>query len=323
MRLEQVVDIIQSGQHFAITGHRNPDGDVLGSMSALAEVLTALGKDVTCFHCDKLPRRYEFLPRLDTITDRLPSRCDALFLVDCNDPDRAMTGLAALVAPAPIVALDHHTIVDGVTDPGWIDPEAASVGVLVYRLARALNVVVDHRIGAGIYTSLVSDTGCFRFANTNEEALSIAAHLLSVGLDAAAIQERIHENEPLARFKALAEALSALRLSSDGRVAWMLIPENALEAGAVDVGLLDGAVDYGRRVSGVEVSCLIRPSAPGDMYRVSLRSKGRVNVEEVARALGGGGHVRAAGCMIAAGDVREAGALVEAELAPIMERPKA
>ena len=297
-----IVEVIRSGRRFVVTGHMNPDGDVAGSMSALGCLLTRLGKEVVVYDRDPMSEQLSFLPLSSDLVTELPEgeRFDAAFLVDCADPERVSAGFAARVPGARLIALDHHPGAIGAVDVVWHDTSASAVGVLVYRLAAALGVEVDAEIGQGIYVSIVTDTGSFRYSNTNEEAHAIAGELLRAGVDGHRVASCLYEAEPLARLKALGLALSCLELSDDGRVAWMVLSPDVLEANGSTAEMLDGVVDYGRQVRGVEVACMVRASRTAGLFRVSMRSRGRIDVEVAAASLGGGGHRYAAGCELPA-----------------------
>ena len=318
--LAAIVDVIERGRRFVVTGHLNPDGDVLGSMAALAVVLRRLGKEVVAFNRDPVPEQFGFLSlAAELVTDReRVGPVDAGILVDCSDPDRVVPGFAGLLGGAPIIALDHHAGAAGEIDLLYHDTAAPAVGVLVYRLALALGVEVDAEVGEGIYTSIVTDTGSFCYSNTNVEAHRIAAELLTAGVDGHRIVSALYEAEPLAKFKAMGLALSALELSSDGRVAWMILSPEALAENGSTAELLDGVVDYGRRVRGVEVACMVRASRTPGLFRVSMRSRGAVDVEPAAAALGGGGHRFAAGCELPAADLGAAVARVSRALDAVL-----
>lgn len=314
--LLQVLDLIDKGQRFVVTGHMSPDGDVLGSMSALALVLRRLGKEAVVYNKDPAPPKYAFLPLMDELTGELPpGGFDAAFIVDCCEPERVSSTFAQDVGDAKLVAIDHHATPFDKVDFGYHDEKAAATGILVYRLARRLGVHVDAELGQGVFVAIVTDTGNFRYSNAGPEAFSVASDLVDAGVNPHNISRHLYENEPLSKLKLLGEALSRLELSKDGRIAWMLMPDGCLDRLGATAEMLDGAVDYGRQVSGVEVSCLIRRNDDDpSQFRLSLRSKGLVDVEAVAAALGGGGHRMASGCRMEASSLEDAAAQVRALL---------
>lgn len=311
-RMTDVLNVIGRGHRFLITGHMNPDGDVLGSMSALALVLQRLGKEAVVYNRDPAPARYAFLPLMDRLVQEVPKEpFDAVFIVDCCEPQRVGSAFAQAVAGAQLGAIDHHAVPPDDLDFYYHDAGAAATGVLIYRLARALGVDVDDAIGQGIFVALVTDTGNFRYSNAGPEAFTVASALVDVGVDPHAISRHLYENEPLARLKLLGDALGRLELSDEGRIAWLLMPADCLDQHGASPEMLDGAVDYGRQVAGVEVSCLLRRNDddPSE-FRMSLRSAGAVDVQAVARQLGGGGHRMASGGRFAAASMEAAAAKV-------------
>ena len=313
--LAKVLHIIQTGNRFVVTGHMAPDGDVLGSMSALALVLRRLGKEAVVYNKDPAPQKYAFLPLMDELTNELTGTFDAAFIVDCCEPSRVSPTFADDVGDAKLVAIDHHaTPLDNV-DFGYHDETAAATGVLIYRLAHRLGVDVDSALGQGVFVAIVTDTGNFRYSNAGPESFSIASDLVDVGVDPHNISRHLYENEPLAKLKLLGEALSRLELSHDGRIAWMLMPDGSLDSLGALPEMLDGAVDYGRQVAGVEVSCLIRRNDDDpSQFRLSLRSKGLIDVEAVASHVGGGGHRMASGSRFAATSLQDAATQIRGHL---------
>ncbi len=314
--LAQVLELIDTGSRFVVTGHRSPDGDVLGSMSALALVLRRLGKEAIVYNRDPAPRKYAFLPLMDELVNELPEGpIDAAFIVDCCEPERVSEGFADAVGDAKLVAIDHHATPFDKVHFGYHDESAAATGVLVYRLARRLGVHIDADLGQGVFVAIVTDTGNFRYSNAGPESFAIASDLVDVGVNPHNISRHLYENEPLAKLKLLGEALSRLELSHEGRIAWMLMPDGCLEGLGATAEMLDGAVDYGRQIAGVEVSCLIRRDDDNPaQYRLSLRSKGLIDVEAVAAKVGGGGHRMASGSRFEASSLEDAAAQVRGHL---------
>lgn len=317
--MSRIVELIRSGERFIVTGHMNPDGDVLGSMMSLACILRRLGKTAVVYNRDPMPDRYHYLPLADELVNEVPQdvRFDAAFILDCADPSRVAVDFRDRLNGSTLIALDHHTGTMEQVDIALHDEQASAVGVLVHRVAKALGVPLDREIAEGIYASIVTDTGSFRYSNTNPEAFTVAAEALEAGVDPWRTASELFESQPLAKLKILGEALMSLRVSHDGLVAWMVLDAASFERAGADLEMLDGAVDIARRAHGTEVAVCLRQSTDPGKVRVSLRSRGRVDVETVAAALGGGGHRFAAGCHLPAASLEEAeqrirGALVEA-----------
>jgi phosphoesterase RecJ-like protein len=283
-----------------ITCHLGPDGDAIGSMSALAAILEAQGKKVTLFNPDGAPAHLRFLPRATDILRALPARApwDLAIAVDC--------GARSLLGPAfpgedvtgPLLVLDHHATSKPFGAYLCL-VDAASVAVVVARLAARLGWEIPAGAAPGIYTSIVSDTGSFRYSNTNPESFQLAARCLELGVDPWEVARVLGEETPLARYKLLGAALAAIELEAGGKVAVIVLTDDMVKAAGARWDLSEGLVNYARGIEGVEVGVQISPLPKGGGSRVSLRSKGRVDAGAVAARFGGGGHRGAAGCHIA------------------------
>jgi bifunctional oligoribonuclease and PAP phosphatase NrnA len=316
--LGEVAERIAAASSVLVTCHRGPDGDSVGSMIALAALLRQQGKSAVLYSRDLVPRRLKWLPLCRGFVRKLAegARFDVTVVMDCADqkllgswfPGPAMTG--------ELIALDHHTSAQPFGDIYLCDPEAASTGVLVARIARHLSWPISTEAALGLYVSLVSDTGSFRYSNTNAEALALASLLIERGVDPWDISERLFERASLARYRLLASALSGLELVLEGKVALMTITDEMIkQSGAAWEDSID-MVNYARGLAGVECGVLFTPARRGGV-RVSLRSKGRdVDAGAVCALFGGGGHRGAASCMLdcdmAEARERALGALAEA-----------
>jgi phosphoesterase RecJ-like protein len=297
--LEDAAALLGPAQRVLVTCHLGPDGDALGSMSALGALLGAQGRQVVLWSPDPAPRHLRFLPGLEALTRQPGGPHDLCVVVDCGDvrllgprfPGRDVTG--------PLLVLDHHATARPFGDLTVCDPDAASVGVLVARLATTLGWPLTAAAAVGIYVSLSSDTGSFRYANTNAEAFQLAARLVAEhGVDPWSVARQLGEEVPLARYRLLAAALAGLELAHGGRVAILAVSEEMVRAAGARWEHTEGLVNYARALEGVECGVLLAPARDGGT-RVSLRSKGAVDAGAVCGALGGGGHRGAAGCTLA------------------------
>lgn len=294
--LDEAVARLGAARKVLLTCHLGPDGDALGSMSALGALLRDAGRTVVLFNPDPAPRNLRFLPGLDGLVKHPGGPHDLTIVVDCGDaqllgprfPGRDLTG--------PLVVLDHHAASRPFGDVYVCDPGAASVGVLVARLAAALGWPISPEAAQGIYVSLVSDTGSFRYANTNAEAFNLAAGLVAErGVDPWAVAQKLGEEVPLARYRLLAAALGSLELVHGGKVAVMTVTEEMVRQAGAKWEHSEGLVNYARAIEGVECGVFIAPSRDGGT-RISLRTKGGVDAGAVCTPFGGGGHRGAAGC---------------------------
>lgn len=306
--LDDVMRLVRAGRRFLVTGHANPDGDALGSMLALQHGLGTLGKEVVAYDHDPAPRRLAFLPGADAlVTDaaKLGAPFDATFVHDCGDehllgdrfPSRAVTG--------PLVVLDHHASGRAFGDLALRDTSAAAVGVIVARLLAALGVPLDAKIAECLWCSLVSDTGWFRYSSTDAETLRLGTACVEAGAVPWDFARRSEETAPPARLKLMARVFDTLEIV--GSVALITLEQATLAATGTTTAEAEGLVTYARALDGIEVGVMLYEGDGG--VRVSLRSKGAVDVGAVAAALGGGGHRAAAGCFVR-GSLAEARARV-------------
>lgn len=295
--LEHVARSMLRHDSLVITCHVDPDPDCLGSMLALAWGLRRLGKTVAMVSPDPVPEQARFLPGSEDIVVPPAPEAEALVIVDC-EPARTGAVRAQLPQFSYVYNIDHHVSNSGESTVHCIDPRAAATGELIFRLlTEHWRLTLEQEPAVNLYAALMSDTGSFRYGNTTATTLSIAARLVEAGAKPDAIAAAVYEQMPWRALQLLKLALNALGRSDDGRIAWVIVTRDMLaQAGAVDDDVA-GLVQYPRAVAGVEVALLLRELADGQT-RISLRSRGRVDVSVVAGAFGGGGHPGAAGCTI-------------------------
>lgn len=299
--MRAVVQALQQGQRFLLGLHASPDGDTLGASLGLAAALRSQGKTVDVVCPDPIPVTYRFLPGADEVLgwEGVAGPYDALVMLDCGGEDRVHAPVPLASLARLVVNVDHHATNPRYGDVVWVEPEAAAVGEMVVELIDALGVKLTPAMALPIYTAIVTDTGGFRHATTRPRTHRLAARLLEVGVDPGAVSEALFEQLTLPILKLLARGLQALAVDPDLPVAWIVLTEDDFAQTGTDPSLLDatGLIGFARSLAEVEVGVMMRPSGPGAM-RVGLRSKGGVDVSEVARGFGGGGHERAAGCTV-------------------------
>ncbi|HUS66629.1 MAG TPA: DHH family phosphoesterase [Kofleriaceae bacterium] len=320
--IEAAADRLQAANKVLVTCHLGPDGDAIGSMIALASMMRARGAEVTLYNPDLVPRHLKWLPLTKTLVHRVPkaARFDATCVVDCGDPKLLGPAWLAPEVTGPLVVLDHHASGRPFGEVFVCDPDAASVGVLVARIARRLGWPITADAALALYVSLVTDTGSFRYANTNAEALRLAADLVEQhGVDPWAVSERLSEQGTLARTRLLAAALATLSPGLGGVAMFMNITAEMVAKAEASWDDTDGMVNHARSIKGVECGVLITPAKRGGV-RVSIRSKGHlIDAGAVCLALGGGGHRGAAGCTLPGDDLAAARATIEAALQAALE----
>ena len=278
-------------------GHVHPDADVLGTLLAIAEALRARRWSVVAGGPHPAPDALSFLPGVEgyEVLKTLDGPFDVVVLTDCPNPDRTEGLIDAAKDAAPVVInIDHHPDNRRYGTVNWIDVGAAATGEMVYRLLTALGAPVTPTIATNLFTALHTDTGSFRYSNVTPETFEIAATLTAAGARPDVVSSALYERRAPDALRLLAEALARVRVSDDGRVAWLALPAGAIPERFIESEEL---VNYPRSIGSVKVACLLRELG-GGRVKVSLRGKGEVDVNKIAAAFGGGGHANAAGCTV-------------------------
>jgi phosphoesterase RecJ-like protein len=278
-------------------GHVHPDADVLGTLLALGEALERRGWSVVAGGPHPAPGALGFLPGVERyqVLKALDGGFDATVLTDCPNPDRT-EGLidAAKRASAAVVNIDHHPDNRRYGTVNWVDVGAAATGEMVHRLLGALDAPLTPSIATNLFTAIHTDTGSFRYSNVTPETFRISAELTAAGARPDVVSSALYERRAPDALRWLGDSLSRVRVSEDGRVAWLALPAGAVPEAFVES---EDLVNYPRSIGSVKVACLLRELG-GGRVKVSLRAKGEVDVNRIAGAFGGGGHANAAGCTL-------------------------
>lgn len=296
---ERMAELFDRADSFLFFLHVQPDGDSIGSTLALSLALRKFGKRTVVVEVDPVPRLYRFLPGTDQFVpwDKVEGEFDLAVFLDCGDLDRIGQAKALLPKAGAKVNIDHHTTNTLYGDHNFIDYRAAAAGEIVHRLIHEMGIPIDRHIATCLYTSIVTDTGYFRYENTTLDTHMAVSELYLYDIDTALVAEALHENEPLHRLKLLGRALDTLTVDESGKIAWIEVPRFMLDlAGASDEDT-EGLVNYARSVQGVQVGLIFRETADGGI-RVGFRSRRGVDVSSIAGEFGGGGHARASGCTV-------------------------
>jgi phosphoesterase RecJ-like protein len=307
--LAQVLQEIQQRRRFLVTSHARPDGDAIGSTLAVAQILRRMGKSAEIVLGDPVPLLYHPLPGSETIvhSSQVNGDYDAVIILECDSVQR--TRLRGLENQF-LINIDHHASSRPFANINWIDPSAVATAELIFRLAQAAQVKITPEIATCLYTAVLTDTGAFCYAPTNACTFELAKFLVEHGADPGKIAQSVYFSSPMSKMCLLGAALS--RLERDGEITWMSVTRHDIERfGALDEDC-EGLVNYALSISGVEVAIFFREVAH-ERIRVSIRSKGAVNVAEIAQKFGGGGH-ECAGGFSTEGPVEEAARRVLAEL---------
>ena len=296
--LEAICRIFREKDRFLIACHENPEGDAIGSELALALALRKMGKTVTVLNADPVPGNLAFLPGADSVVrEEDGSRYDVAVVVDCGSSERTGRVQAELCKPPVLVNIDHHRTNGGCGEYCLVDPDAAATGMLVYRILDALGVEIGYDVAVNIYVAILTDTGSFHYSNSSPEAFHIAGEMIRRGIDPWAVAEQVYETQSADRLRLLGRVLGSLEIAAGGKVASIATTKKDLGDFSAGKDSLEGFINYPRSILGVEVAVAFREESEEE-FRVSFRSKGRVDVSAVALAFGGGGHRNAAGCTV-------------------------
>jgi phosphoesterase RecJ-like protein len=283
------------GRRIAILGHLRPDGDCIGSQVALCRVLRAQGTDAVCVNGHAVPRNLQFLVK-DTPffsgADFDPNRREAVF-VDCSDANRSGATLVQKF-PRPLANIDHHVSNEKFATENIVLPDAAAACAMLAAFLLDNALPFDAVTAQALYTGIVTDTGQFKYPSTTPEVLEIAGHLLRAGAEIPKITSSLYEQDSFTRLALLQRFLASLRLYDSGRVCCGKITAADFAATGATREDVEGFVDYARCIEGVDIAVLLEEASDG--IKGSLRAKdSRYRADLLAKELGGGGHVLAAG----------------------------
>ena len=320
--MEKVVEAIRKYRKFLITAHVNMEGDSLGSQLAMKELLRRLGKAAFIVDDDTVPPHYMFLPGADEVSNKMDGKLDfdAALVLDCPTLKRAGRVKDLISKDKFIINIDHHISNEEFGDVNWVDPRASSAGEMVFKLFKAMGVALTKEIALSLYIAILTDTGSFNYDNTSRITHEIAGELLGYGLDPAAVSENVYERRSVADIKFLGLVLSKIKVLRGGEVAYLEITKKMLKDTGVDVSKSEGLVNYARSIDKARVAMLFRedPKEKGAIS-VSFRSKGDVNVNKIASHFGGGGHMKASGCVFK-GSLSDVERKILAKVEEVLER---
>lgn len=301
--IKQIKKLIQKNKVFLIAAHHNPDADAIASCLAMALLLKMLGKKVIVANEDDVPTWLKFLPQSNMIKKAStvkPMAYDVAIVLDCGDKARIGGVEKLLCKEKPLINIDHHVTNDRFGQVNLIVPKASSTCEIVYDLIKVFKVDINKSLATLLYAGIMTDTGSFRYENTSARVHDICAHLMSFGLHAQELYERLYVGMPVADMKLFAKVIHEAELLQDGRVYCVTLSQNSSATFSKTFDLKDKLFGFLRSVEGIEV-VVILTEINSKETRINLRSQGDFNVADLASKFNGGGHVKAAGAKIYAG----------------------
>lgn len=301
---EQILTSIDQATHIVLVTHVHPDGDALGSLFALADILENLGKKVFRYLEEPVSHLYEFIPGSE-LADTAFSAVEqfvtlagvgnaACIALDCGDAERLGKEKEKLLTISPFLVIDHHHEHTAFGDCLWLDAKSSSTGELVYELAMALDTKVSFDAAFAIYVAILTDTGSFHYDNTSPRTLRIAANLVETGVHPEEVAGKVYDNYSLERLRLMEKVLATLQLHVNAQVGLIFVSTEMLTSSGATSGDLEGFINYPRSIKSVKVAVFIKEGQKG-IVSVSLRAKGTCDVAAIASDFGGGGLKNAAG----------------------------
>lgn len=293
--------------------HVRPDGDAVGSASALCEIFRQLGKKSAILSADKIPERLKFI--LEYTKTELVGIPDGKTAVSIDVASPAQLGRLSETVALPSLMIDHHEVGEQFAD-GYIIPEASSAAEalldVVTELEKMGKIKMNEPLAYALYTAISSDTGCFAYSNATPKTHRCAAMLMEYGIDTADINHRLFNSKSKEQIKAEGFIASKIETEEDGRIAYATLTLQEMDELSLSSEHFDTSIDVVRSVIGCEIAFIVKETEQ-KKHKISLRSTG-ANVAEIAKKFGGGGHIRAAGCSIASDNIAEAKDIILKEL---------
>lgn len=295
----RIIEAIRTAKTICIVGHIRPDGDCIGSQLGLALALKAEGKKVTVWNEDAVPAKLKFLDPDDVFQKPRPGqKFDCVIAVDCASFERLGTVAACVSERDLLINIDHHASNTRYGDLNWISSREPSTGELIFRLLKAARWPITKPIADNLFTAVSTDTGSFQYPTTRPGTFHAGAELVTRGADLAKICDEVYQSYPISRARLLKLLYSKFKLTHGDRIAYFWLRKADLARTGADSSDTEGLIDHIRDIEPVVVACVFEELEP-ELTRISLRSKShKVNVSEICKLFGGGGHHAAAGARI-------------------------
>ena len=293
---DAIVEPLRQAKNILVATHVFPDGDALGSLLALGNILESLGKEVYLYCEQSASHLYDFMPGCEKVQNQFPElkSFDAAVAVDCGDRYRLGHAANNFDAIHPFIVIDHHAGHKEFGDISWVEPDRSSAGEMIFDLAMALGADISYDAAYCLFAAIVSDTGSFKYESTSAYTFEVASQLLSRGVIPSDVAGKLFDNYSVNRLHLLEKVLGSLELYDSGTIA-MISATHAMfaESGAKREDTED-FINLPRALRSVKVAAFFKETENG-YIKVSLRAKGECDVSQVATKFGGGGHRNAAG----------------------------
>lgn len=302
MGLKEIADAIKKYDNYIITSHIDTEGDAVGSELALFYLVKQLGKNAVIVNNDPVPDRYRFLPGWDKIIiiDNWRTKdYENIIIVDCPTIERSGE-IDQLIYNSKIkINIDHHISNENFGDFNWVDPDASSCGEMIFNLYREMGLNINEEIATLLYVAMLTDTGSFRYDSTTYETHQAAGELIKLGIKPDKIAAKVYETKTIGDIELLSKALSTIKMTHNGRIAYMYVTKEMLDETNTTPDRTDGFINFARSIEGCEISIFFREDIEDPQrIHIGFRSKDRANVNVLASKFGGGGHPKASGCLM-------------------------
>jgi phosphoesterase RecJ-like protein len=294
--IERIAEALRTRRRFVLSSHARPDGDSIGSQLAMLYALRAMGKDAIAINADPAPPPLMAFPgvRDIRIASTVEGEFDAAIIMECGDLKR--TGVSGLDRFF-VINIDHHPGNTAYGQINWFDSSAAACAEMVYDVVRALGVPLTPEIATHVYLAILTDTGSFHYSSISPRTFEICKACLEAGVDPVLVARNVYDSNNMGRLKLFGAVLGAMQIDQTGRIAIVYVDHEMARAAGGTYEDTEGLVNLPLTVKEIEAVVFFKQEK-GDEYRVSLRSKGDIDIGVIAKEYGGGGHKNAAGCTV-------------------------
>ena len=297
MTLDNILEEIKKANSIVIVTHESPDGDAIGSSLAMELALRSIGKKSDII-IPEYPRTFNFLPNAKNVKDKSDlKKYDLAISLDCTDL-RRINGKEYFEEAKRTIVIDHHGTNSMYGDINFVNPVAPACCEILVGMFTYFNIDINQEIGTCILTGIITDTGGFKYQSVTAETFEFTAELLRKGVNVSEIYQTALETRTMANFQLLKKTLNRMEILEDGKVTFTYITNQDETEDNEEPRDNEGILEIGRDIEGVEISILLRQKDNEDKYKVSMRSRNYVNVSDICYIFGGGGHPKAAGCLI-------------------------